>query len=269
MKYVIFSFDDGRKDTYDVAYKLLKQYECTASIHVTTGLIDGSIKKVVNNPFQNIEGMSINDIVEMSNDGFDISSHSDMHTNEETDLKISLTKLINWGLLRDDYLLFSSPYSEIYKGNFSLYSNMLERNNIRYLRSGNQLRRSGILYCILFVIQMILKSKILFYILNKKNIMTTNDICTNETSNVVIIKATAVRYWNTIKQLRYFLNKLKNETVVVFLFHSIMYEKDIVTKNNWTFTAEKFEELLKILKAEEGCIKIVNIRDLLLANKPK
>jgi hypothetical protein len=47
-----------------------------------------------------------------------------------------------------------------------------------------------------------------------------------------------------------------------------MYKKDIGTKNNWTFTAEKFEELLKILKTRED-IKIVNIKELLLANKPK
>ena len=37
MKYIIFSFDDGRKDNYDIVYPLLKKYGFTASFHVVTG----------------------------------------------------------------------------------------------------------------------------------------------------------------------------------------------------------------------------------------
>ena len=46
----------------------------------------------------------------------------------------------------------------------------------------------------------------------------------------MIIPAIAVKYWHTIKQLRYFLQKLQNNDLSVFLFHGIMYEKDIVQK---------------------------------------
>jgi hypothetical protein len=98
--------------------------------------------------------------------------------------------------------------------------------------------------------------------------MNIDEISTKTESDIVIIKAVAIKYQHSIKQLLFFLKQLKDESIVVFLFHSIMYEKDIRRKNKWIFSAEKFEDLLKIFKKMQD-VKILNIRELLYNNQLK
>ena len=258
MKYIILSFDDGRKDTYDIAFKLLIKYGFTASIHITTGFIERTIEN--SSDFQNIEAMSLDNVIEMFHSGFDISSHSDRHINEENDLKASLSKLKKLGLLQKNNVIFSSPKSEIYEGNIQKYSSMLERNNVRLLRTGNQLKRHGAIYVLLYLLQRLFQSNVLFYLLNKKNILNIDNYRIK--NKLLIISAIAVKYYNSINQLKFLLKKIKDNEVVIFLFHSIIYEKDILKKNKWIFTAEKFEELLKIFKNRPD-IKVLNIKELL------
>jgi hypothetical protein len=257
MKYIILSFDDGRKDTYDIAFKLLMKYDFTASIHITTGFIDRTIEN--SSDFQNIEAMSLDNVIEMFHSGFDISSHSDKHINEEEDLRVSLLKLKKWGLLQENNVVFSSPKSKIYEGNIQEYRAMLERNNVRLLRTGNQLKRHGVIYVLLYLLQRLFQSNILFYLLNKKNILNIDKYRIK--NKLLVISATAVKYYNSIGQLTFFLKKIKDNEAVIFLFHSILYEKDILKKNKWAFTAEKFEELLKIFKSSKN-IKVLNIKEL-------
>lgn len=40
-----FSFDDGRRDNFDIAYPILKHYDCPATFNITTGYITGEMKK--------------------------------------------------------------------------------------------------------------------------------------------------------------------------------------------------------------------------------
>jgi hypothetical protein len=245
--YVILSFDDGRKDNYDVAYSLLKQYGFTASFHITTAFVDGTIK---NNYFNNIEAMSINDVIDMSNNGFDISSHGDMHINEKNDLKNSLLKLKKWGISSSNPIIFSSPNSEIYEKNIVQYFDMLSENRVKYLRSGIVVRRNGLLYCLIYLVQKLFNSKTLFYFLNRREIMRID-------KKDFIIKSISVKKWNSIKQINYFIGKLKDKEIAVFLFHGIMYEKN---NDDWCFSAEKFECFLKTLRLYKDRIKVLNIR---------
>ncbi len=40
---IVLTIDDGYRDFYEVAYPILKKYEMTATLYVTTGFIDGNI----------------------------------------------------------------------------------------------------------------------------------------------------------------------------------------------------------------------------------
>jgi hypothetical protein len=257
VRYIILSFDDGRKDTYEVAYKLLCKYDITASVHVITGFVDGTIKI---QGIKDMEAMSIDNVVEMARHGFDISSHGDRHINKENDLRNSLLKLKEWGILNaNEAIVFSSPYSEIYKGNIRKYSEMLKRNKVKYLRSGDQVRRNGILYSMMYLCQKLIKCNILFYFLNRRNVIRV-DRSPVQSNDIVILNSVSIKYWNTIKQLNYFVRKLKDGEAVIFLFHSILHEQDILKKDDWIFPAEKFEQFLKILKREPN-IKTLNIKE--------
>jgi hypothetical protein len=255
MKYVILSFDDGRKDNYEVAYPLLQKYGFTASMHIPTGFVDGS----VNNPYW--ESMNIENVIELASNGIDISSHGDAHINEEIDLHNSLIKLCDWGLLSKDNIVFSSPGCYIYNGNIAQYLPMLLRNNVKYVRSGEQVRRNGIGYLFLFVLLMISKNKKLFYTLHKRSIMKINSLNRQREFEVKLIKAVCMKEYHTIGQLKYFFNKLKDDEVAVFMLHGIQNKKH----DPYIFNAEKFEQFLKLLTQPD--IKVINIKEYIQFNK--
>ena len=60
-----FSFDDGRRDNFDIAYPILKHYDCPATFNITTGYITGEMKKEA---LTHAEPMNMAQIQEMFND---------------------------------------------------------------------------------------------------------------------------------------------------------------------------------------------------------
>ena len=44
--YISFSFDDGRIDNYTKAYPILKKHNLPATFNITTGYIEGKIRKI-------------------------------------------------------------------------------------------------------------------------------------------------------------------------------------------------------------------------------
>jgi hypothetical protein len=59
--------------------------------------------------------------------------------------------------------------------------------------------------------------------------------------------------------LQYLVEKLKDGECVVFLFHGIVFDKNLNEKNAWTFNEKKFDRFLDILKNDEN-IKVINIK---------
>jgi hypothetical protein len=249
MKYIILSFDDGRKDNFEIVRPLLEKYGFTASFHIVTGFADGTAKA-------KFETMSIDNVKELAQNGFDISSHGDKHINEENDLRTGLQKLKFWGIDREP-LIFSSPDSEIYEGNIRKYIDMLQNNRIEYVRSGVQIRRNGWWYVCMYVLQLYTKSKWLYYFLNKSNIMKNDNVLNY--NGIHIIKSVAVRKQNTAGQLIYMIKKLQSGDAVCFMFHSILPEKDI-TDDDWAFELEKFEVFLNQLKNDMQ-VKVLNLME--------
>ena len=45
MKYVSFTFDDGRRDNFTYAYPVMKKYGIPGTLFCTTGYIDGTWQK--------------------------------------------------------------------------------------------------------------------------------------------------------------------------------------------------------------------------------
>jgi hypothetical protein len=250
-KYIMLSFDDGRKDNYEIVFPMLRKYGFTASFHIVTGFVDGTATAKFNT-------MSIDNVKEMAKEGHDISSHGDRHKNTEEDLRTSLQKLQAWGIDKTP-LLFSSPYSEIYEGNIEDYLDMLKNNRIEYVRSGVQIRRKGLLYMVLEFVQLWTKSKRLYYYLNKPNIMKLVEGNNTGIGGIWVIKSSCVKRQNKVGQLLYLIKKLQTNDVVCFLFHSVLPKKTI-GKDGYTFSVEKFELFLKCLKDDED-ITVLNISE--------
>ncbi len=80
MKYVIFSFDDGRKDFYTNALPVLKKYNFTSVVNIIGNYIGSHAPKRFLS--SNNEFMTIEDIKDSYEYGIEIGNHSMNHTNE-------------------------------------------------------------------------------------------------------------------------------------------------------------------------------------------
>ena len=235
-KNIIIAFDDGRKDVYDNAYKIMKKYSLVGSFYVITGSLDDSYIPKTGFKSGKKKFVTLENLLEMKKNGFEISSHSNNHTNDYDMIESSIKKLCNYKLMEKNFLSFSSPKSEINEKNY--LDKNLKNLNLKYLRTGVQVRNESIYKKILFIIQKYIKSKLAFYLLNKENIMSSN-------KNNFFIKTIAIRSYNTIGQLEYLIKKIKNGQTAVLLFHSIVDSKDCI--DEWGYSFNKFEKLCQFV----------------------
>lgn len=250
LKCVIFSFDDGRKDNYSIAYNIMSKYNLVGTLHVITGCID--------NTYQPKSGsyqyLSLENLLKLKNCGFEISSHSNDHSNNYEMIKISLEKLITWNLMDKNFLTFSSPCSEINEKNFKNYK--LETLNLKYLRTGIRLHNEKFTKKLSFFLSKFLKSKMGFWYLNKNNIMTKKD-------NHFFIKSVAIKRHNTVGQIKYLIKKMKPGETIVLLFHTINDKKKIAY--DWEYCSSKFEKICQFVSKDEQ-IYTPTIKDYVVKN---
>lgn len=245
MKYVVLSFDDGRKDTYENAFRIIKKYNLTATIHVTTGFIDKSVDFSQKFKSSGNLSMSIDNLIECKNYGFEISAHGDQHLNTIEDINLSIEKLIKWGLMDRKNKSFSSPHSYYDNNNFKQVENYFKFNSFKYVRSGIQVKRMGFLYTLFTYIMLKTKSKYLFTKLNKKNILDINKID-------FLLQSVTVRKENNSNQIINLLKKLESNNLVILLFHSIHDKKNNLYKQDyWSFDIEEFDKLCRYLYDEK------------------
>jgi len=108
-RYVVFTFDDGRYDTYSNAAAILAEYGFTATIFVTTGYVDGTLRDTKSFRKSSSGAMTIANLLELRKRGFEIASHSDRHSNGFEDIRLCIEKLKAWKLSSGN-IGFSSPY---------------------------------------------------------------------------------------------------------------------------------------------------------------
>ena len=170
MKKIIFSFDDGRKDTFSVAFQTIKKIGLTATINVASDFIEHPNDY---NCFSsaNDKPMSIDELKTVKQYGIEIACHGHKHINDVNDLIENIDCLRRWGLISNN-VGFASPFSKISKSNLMNIDSLLSNGTIAYIRSGRQVRREGFLYSCLYFLMDRTKSKRLFYALNKRSFIS-------------------------------------------------------------------------------------------------
>lgn len=257
-KIVVFSFDDGRKDTYTNSVRILKKYGFTATIHVATDFINNPEKYY--DQFISADGkaMAKEEIVDCYNNGFEITSHGDTHINEANDFENSIKLLKEWGVINENFIGFSSPNSKLNEKNLANMLEVFDRNHLKYIRSGIKIREKSLLYKLLYVIQKITKSRFLYYMLNKEAVIKKG-------SNY-FIQAISVKSYNTISQLKYLIDKTPVGNVVILLFHSVLYKYEKgYSKDDWYFDAQEFERFCVYLSEKKERVEVMTISNALRA----
>ena len=231
---IYFSFDDGRGDFYYNVYPVLKQNELVASVHITTGFVDGTF---CNSIFgEGRKPLLVSQLRELSDYGIDISSHGDKHVMKDDDFNISRQKMIEWNLCHaNDKIGFSIPNS---KYNDSDLLSFVNNNNsfLKYVRVG----RNPICYNFFNKIHYgiyhyLFRNKHSYYLFNKYNIIEDSKIDRQRIFCIVVKKDCR------LKHMIYLLNKYIEKNVhIVFMFHSIVEKPN----NDWEWAKSNFVELI-------------------------
>ena len=252
---IAISFDDGRKDNYDVAVPILKKYGLSASFNIATAYVDGSINPETR-PCPN-EAMSRDNVVEIAKAGFEIACHGDHHRNDIEDIKAGAKKLRIWmGLSKDDKLGFASPCSSLsiedieknlyeYKKLFSyvrIASSKKENVTNRVVRKVAHLTHSKKLYCKAFYDNL------------------------GGLEHGFIATSIPILHKTTIGQIIALIVKAKKEGKdCILMFHSVLNPGEEYYNKLWSYDATKFEELCAYLSAEMalGSINVLKTKDLI------
>lgn len=251
MKYIVFSFDDGRKDFFVNALPILKKYKLTATLNVIPDFLDAAENS--DDSLEYASSMTWDDTKACLDNNIEIANHSANHTNEVADIVRGSDSIKEHLGLSE--IGFSSPNSDICSGNYDTFSNLTQTGKASYIRSGNQLRRDGLIYALLYIIYKYTKSAFVFSLYNKRNIIKSgkpSDIYPSVTCNCD----------NTVNQLIKFIKNMPDNSAAIIMFHSILEEHNPGYGNTkWSNTTEEFEKICSILSSD-NFVKIITNSDL-------
>lgn len=253
MKYISFTFDDGRIDNYNIALPIMKKYNLTATLFCTTGYVDGSFK---HNGWKSSPGaISVDSLKELQKEGWEIALHGDCHTTDLQDTIESKNKLEKWGIGNGEYG-FSIPNSNATQEKIEEIKNS---GLVSYIRKGRNINTKSLRARILFGLYTYLNSNKAYRKFNLPNINTLPlkdpyDIC-----------SVVVRSGDRPKHLLDFLEVVPDNTWTVLMLHSILPATH--KKHNldpWSFSEESFLELCKGVSAlqESGVYRVVTMQDM-------
>lgn len=257
---ISLSFDDGREDTYRVAFKIMKKYGLKGTIHVTTGYVDKTWNE---EKWKTAKGpISVEQLKEMKEYNFEISSHGDKHITENNDLSVSIEKLKQWGLINEK-IGFSIPRSKLLENKLE-FSKYLEINRVSYMRGG----RSPLCYSlkskIIYVLYNLTKIQLFYDLFNRHNCISIRE---NYIENKYDLFSVIIRYEdNPSTVVKFIKSNINKSKWIILMLHSIQEKnEDNYGKDPWCWDANKFEQLCKELKvmSDAGEILVKPILDVI------
>lgn len=237
MKRIVLSFDDGRSDFYDVAYPILKANNLCATLNVITDYIGTKLKYNVDKAmFSYVDQEQIKELI---NNNIEIASHSATHTNEIKDIEKSVLSLKN--KFNIERVGFASPNSFICDKNIDEYKQL----DVDYIRSGNVVKRDGFFHIVLYALFIITKSKIIFYLYNRKNLYIKK-------YDEGYYRSISINKPVSVKHIKFLISKMKNNQSCILMFHSILDDNDPrYAKTLWCNKKSDFEELCSFLNSSD------------------
>ena len=255
MKYICLSFDDARRDTYTRALPILEKNGLVATLNVITDFI-GNAGEI---EFESSkEGMKKEELLKWLEKGNEVACHGRKHQNTVQDILDNIEDLKKIGIDTKN-IGFASPSSNLTlelakkEGILELYRG----KTLSYLRTGIKVRREGLIYTTLCFLDKFLHSNNLFYYLNKRVIFNKNKL-------PLILSAVPIKSYTKVEQIKYLIEKLRDEECIILMFHSILLPKDEgYFKDHWVWNEENFNELCEFLSKNRE-IKVLTTKKLIM-----
>lgn len=243
MKFIAFTFDDGRSDNYLSAKRIMDNYHFRGTLYVTTGFIDGTWeggKDILQSPTR---PLTVEEIKELHSSGWEIGLHGDKHKTQKDDMKTALDKLRLWGIANRNWGI-SVPNSSASEAEINSLSESEYGKEIAYIRRGRKCDTAKLKNKMLYVLYSVLKLKSAYRRFNADNAFLYKD---RNTSN---IPSVVVKSDDRADLIIDFIKTLPDNSVVVLMLHSILPPPQpfYVRKNPWCWDEKNFETLCSELK---------------------
>lgn len=254
MKYVVLSFDDGRRDFYVNAFPILMKYKLVATLNVITDYVGKkNIREFASGNHECITWQNLNECAEM---GIEIANHSANHTNDifqiikgQNSLAFRLNK-------KSERIGFASPESEIFSKNFSSYKELVKTGGVAYIRSGNQIKRDGCGYAVLYILSRVTKNPLVFNLYNKRNII---DIISAPKIDDWFYPSVTCSQENSSKQVISFIESIPDNNAAIIMFHSILNKRDPGWgKDKWFNSIDEFEDICNYISNNTDVNAVTN-----------
>lgn len=259
VKKIVLSFDDGRRDFYNRALPILKKYGLSSTLNVISDFVQRD--STISFP-SSLYGLSKEELLSCYSSGLvEIGCHGAHHLNKKNDILQNISDLKSMGI-QESCFGFASPNSVLTEQNKNEdgIGDLLEQGIILYIRSGVQIRREGYFYAALSLIDRYVHSNILFWYLNRRNVISDKENLTK-----IIIPSVAIFSYTRLAQIKSFINRQRDNTITILMFHSILNKKDDgYGKDSYYWDDEEFESLCSFLKGRND-IMVCKTKDLLLA----
>lgn len=262
MRYVVLSFDDGRKDFYTNAFPILKKYHMPATLNIVTEYLGKeSVPGFSESDGKFINKQELETMLTDENCELEVASHSADHSNNIEAIKKGINDLKMLGFGRN--IGFASPFSEICTENYHQYKSLIP-DWVHYIRSGNQIRRDGLVHAGLWLLYKITKSTNIFNIYNKRNIINNHSF----DPRTEWFPSVSCCMDNTITQLISFIDKIPDNSSVVICFHSIT---DRECDGKYRNCISDFDFLCDYLHNNKNVCVVTNmmLTDIILENTQK
>lgn len=257
MKYIVFTFDDGRSDNYSFAKRIMDKYQFRGTVYVTTGFIDGTWEgmDVLKSPTRPLTAEEIKALHEA---GWEIGLHGDKHQTQVDDMRTALKKLEYWGVENYAWSI-SVPNSTTSEADVERILDSDYGDKIAYIRRGRRCDTSKLKNKILFVIYSILKLKSAYRLFNADNVLKLDNV------NRANVPCVVVKSNDSPKLILDFANKLPDKSVLVLMLHSILPSShELCGKDPWSWDEALFDQLCAGIKSMEDCndIKVLPLIEL-------
>ena len=259
MRYVSFTFDDGRANNYEEAFPIMKQYNLTGTIYCTTGYIDGTWRPEPTKWKSAGEPLTTTQLCELSTAGWELGLHGDKHVTDVEDLNAALTKMSEWGFGSKAFG-FSMPDSVSEEKKYKEFVKTYLGREILYIRKGRKTDTGKLINKILFASYSMLGCQTAYNFFNKQNIIRADQI---DPENIYTI---VIRSKDRPEMIARFLEQLPDETWIVFMFHSILPETHpLYDSDSWYWSNERFNILCLAINdmIEKGSLRATNVSDMI------
>lgn len=259
MKYISFTFDDGREDNYTVAYPILSKYNFPATIFCTTGYIDKTWPKK-EDWYSAGEPITIEQLKQLDKSGWEIALHGDKHITDKNDAIIAIEKMKSWGFTRESYG-FSLPDSINDKHKLAEFKAELLNKQIAYIRKGRKIDTKAISAKILYGLYNYLKVQFAYNGFNKSSVYYISELDYENVYSVV------VRFKDDPQMIANFIDSLPDKSCVVFMLHSILPIVDkLYGKDPWNWKDKRLDKLCQLIAKNQN-IDVLTLADMVKKSK--